>query len=71
MKKISDNYLTEAQKIEVEIASEKILKLINENKGEIDEGLLGSIIGGLGGLTFGPAIGKAICKALGIERGML
>ena len=71
MKKISDNYLTEAQKIEVEIASEKILKLINENKGEIDEGLLGSIIGGLGGLTFGPAIGKAICKALGIERGLL
>lgn len=37
-------------------------------KGEpIDEGLLGSIIGGTAGLLVGPAIGRAICRALGIE----
>ena len=27
--------------------------------------------GGLTGATIGPSIGKAICKALGIEKGLL
>ena len=71
MKKISEdiNQLNESQLIEVESNSEKISELIK--KGEIDEGVICSIIGGLTGVTIGPTIGKAICKALGIERGLL
>jgi hypothetical protein len=42
-------------------------------KGEpIEEGFLGSILGGAAGLLIGPAVGKAICKILGIdEKGVL
>lgn len=37
-------------------------------KGEtVDEGILGALAGGAAGLLIGPAVGKAICKALGIE----
>ena len=38
---------------------------------DIDEGLLGGAIGALAGISFGPAIGKAICNALGIDKGVL
>ena len=73
MKKISEDVnqivLNESQLIEVESASEQIAELIK--KGEIDEGVISSLIGGLTGVTIGPSIGKAICKALGIERGLL
>ena len=73
MKKISEDanqiVLNESQLIEVESASEQIAELIK--KGEIDEGVIGSLIGGLTGVTIGPSFGKAICKALGIERGLL
>ena len=38
-------------------------------KGEpIDEGVFGAIVGGAAGLLIGPAIGKAICRALGIDQ---
>ena len=73
MKKISEEVdqfvLNESQMIEVENASEQIAELIK--KGEVDEGVMSSLIGGLTGVTIGPSIGKAICKALGIERGLL
>lgn len=73
MKKISEEVnqiaLNEAQIIEVENASEQIADLIK--KGEMDEGVMGSIIGGLTGVTIGPSIGRAICKALGVEKGLL
>lgn len=72
MKKISDEFceLNESQMKIVNEASEKIAGMIS-NKKEIDEGMLSSIIGGLTGVTIGPAIGRAICKALGIQSGML
>jgi len=38
-----------------------------ENGEEIEEGFFGSIIGGAAAALIGPAIGKAICKALGVE----
>ena len=64
MKKISEDVnqivLNESQLIEVESASEQIAELIK--KGEIDEGVIGSLIGGLTGVTIGPSIGKATCK---------
>jgi uncharacterized membrane protein YeaQ/YmgE (transglycosylase-associated protein family) len=73
MKKISEEYnqiaLSESQKIEVENTSDHIAELIKN--GDIDEGVISSLVGGLTGATIGPSIGKAICKALGIERGLL
>ena len=73
MKRISEEIdqfaLNEAQMIEVENTSQQIAELIK--KGEIDEGVISSLIGGLTGVTIGPSIGKAICKALGIEKGLL
>ena len=43
-----------------------------ENNMPIDEGLFGSIFGGLIGATAGPAIMKGVCKVLGIdERGTM
>jgi hypothetical protein len=43
-----------------------------KNGETIDEGLLGSLVGGAAGALIGPAIGKAICRALGIdEKGVL
>lgn len=61
--------------------NESQIKMVNEaadiiadkiKSGEdMDEGFFGSIAGGLTGITIGPAIGRAICKALGITSGML
>jgi len=50
--------------------AEKTYNLLVEKlqKGEeIDEGLFGALIGGTAGLLIGPAIGRAICRVLGIE----
>lgn len=42
------------------------------NKGQpIDEGFFSSLLGGVAGLTAGSAIMKAVCKCLGIEKGLL
>ena len=46
-------------------------KIANTYGGEIDEGIFGSLVGGLAGVTVGPMIGKAICQALGITGGLL
>lgn len=48
------------------------LQKAKEEKTPIDEGLLGAIVGGAAGLTFGPRIMNAICDVLGINpRGSL
>ena len=62
--------LNESQEKMVNEAAEMIEEKI-KNVENIDEGLLGTVVGGLTGLTIGPAIGRAICKALGISSGML
>lgn len=38
-----------------------------ENGTPIDEGLFGAIGGAILGSTFGPKLGSAICKALGVD----
>lgn len=38
-----------------------------ENNVPIDEGILGSIAGVIGGAALGPKLGQAICKALGVD----
>ena len=37
----------------------------------MDEGFLGKLLGGVGGFLIGPAIGKIVAHALGVERGVL
>jgi uncharacterized membrane protein YeaQ/YmgE (transglycosylase-associated protein family) len=51
----------------IEDLSNLILEKIDNN--EIDEGLFATIIGGTAGVLVGPAIGRAIAKALGVQEG--
>ena len=53
--------------------SEKnILDCIHDvvNNQEIDEGVIAGILGGLGGIAFGPKIGEALCSALNVHKGV-
>lgn len=54
---------------------DNIIAVLQEAKDSgkpIDEGLFTAILGGITGVTFGPAIMKAVCKVLGInEKGPL
>lgn len=43
------------------------LQKAKEEQRPIDEGLFSAILGGTAGLTFGPAVMKAVCKALGVD----
>ena len=43
------------------------LQEAKENDIPLDEGLIGAVVGGLTGATFGPKVMKAVCKALGID----
>lgn len=61
-------YLTESQKEEVQ---EILVKFGDKKINELDEGILGSIIGGLSGFIVGPAIGRVVANALGINRGII
>lgn len=65
-----DIQLNESEIKLVNDAAEIIVEKI-KNGEEVDEGLFGTIVGGLTGVTIGPAIGKAICNALGITSGLL
>lgn len=65
-----DIQLNESEEKMINEAAEIIAEKI-KNGEEVDEGLFGSVVGGLTGMTIGPAIGRAICKALGITSGML
>ncbi len=62
--------LTPDQILEAEKVYSSILDIIKEGK-DIDESFLGNILGGAGGAIAGPSIMKAICKALGLEKGPL
>lgn len=49
-----------------------LLQEAKENNQPIDEGLFKAIFGGLTGAVAGPALGRALCKTLGLdEKGML
>ena len=43
------------------------LQEAKENNVPIDEGIFSAILGGITGVTFGPAIMKAVCKILGVD----
>ena len=57
---------SEKQINEAEQAYHTILTKLQEGE-EIEEGFLSGLIGGGAGALVGPSIGKAICKALGID----
>lgn len=68
MKSIQEQVL-EQRALLIESKSDEIANAIKE--GSIDEGFLSTVLGGLAGVTAGASIMKAICKALGIEKGIL
>lgn len=50
---------------------EEYKQILNENNIQLDEGIIKTLAGAGVGYITGPALGKAICKALGIEKGIL
>ena len=62
--------LAEAQPINEAAMYEDIIQKLTEAKENgtpIDEGLIGAIGGAILGSAFGPKLGGAICKALGVD----
>ena len=57
-------------KITEELSYDDVIQKLQEAKENdvpIEEGIIGAIVGGLTGATFGPKIGQAICRVLGID----
>lgn len=69
MKSIHEQIIEERQLI-IEQKSDELAQAIKEGT-EVDEGFLATMLGGLAGVTAGAAIMKAVCKALGLEKGMI
>ena len=64
--------LSESEVLEAERVYRELAAYIKENGiNNLDEGVLGKIIGGLTGFIIGPAVGKIVANALGIEKGIL
>jgi len=64
--------LNESEVKEAERIYQELTEYLKEHGIEdLDEGILGRIIGGVAGFVIGPAVGKVIANALGIERGIL
>ena len=58
------------QQVNEDLTYDTIIQKLNEAKEAgtpIDEGVLGAIGGVILGSTFGPKLGGAICKALGVD----
>ena len=58
------------QQVNEDLTYDDIIQKLNEAKEAetpIDEGVLGAIGGVILGSTFGPKLGGAICKALGVD----
>ena len=72
MKSIEEiiNNDSEGQEITEDLNYDDIILKLQEAKDNnipIEEGVLGAIAGFVGGAAFGPKLGNAICKALGID----
>lgn len=61
-------YLTESENAELNSALDELGDVSVE---DIDEGLLGKIVGGVSGFVVGPMLGKVVARALGLEKGIL
>lgn len=62
------SYIKECVKTTKEVNVTEIENSITDIK---NEGIVGGIIGGLGGIIAGDKLGKAVCQALGITSGPL
>lgn len=60
--------LFESMHAEGKITDEEILKWLAD---PTNEGVVGSIFGGLAGFALGKKIGKIVAKVLGVEKGIL
>lgn len=70
MKKLEEYVNNEDTLIVDEPTYESIIEKLQEAKENdipVEEGVIGAIVGGLTGATFGPKVMKAICKALGVD----
>lgn len=70
MEKSIKEQILEQREMLIESKSDELAQAIKEGQ-EIDEGFFSSLLGGLAGVTAGATLMKALCKALGIEKGML
>jgi len=67
-------HIEEQQQMLIESKADEISNAIKEsikNGEELDEGFFGTLLGGVAGMTAGAAIMKAVCKTLGIEKGLI
>ncbi len=69
MKNIHEHILEQREQL-IESKSDELAKMILEGQ-EINEGLFSTLLGGLAGVTIGATVMKAVCKALGLEKGMI
>lgn len=69
MKNIHEHILEQREQL-IESKSDELAKMIIEGQ-EINEGLFSTLLGGLAGVTIGATVMKAVCKALGLEKGMI
>lgn len=70
MKKLEEYIVKEETPITEELTYDDIIAKLQEAKENdvpLEEGLLGAVVGGLAGATFGPKVMKAVCKALGVD----
>ena len=66
IKEIMNKEITE----DLDTQYDKVIESLQKSKEKqipIDEGILGALVGGAGGLVFGPKVMNAICSALGID----
>lgn len=69
MKKLQ-KHISEQREMLIESKSDELAKMITEGQ-EINEGFFSSLLGGLAGVTIGATVMKAVCKAIGLEKGMI
>lgn len=63
-------HILEQKEMLIESKSDELAQMLREGK-EINEGFFGALIGGLAGVSAGAAIMKAVCKAIGVDKGPL
>lgn len=70
MKKLEEYIIPKEETITEELTYDKVIAQLQEAKENdvpLEEGLIGAVVGGLAGATFGPKVMKAVCKALGVD----
>lgn len=65
-----NTFISKNNNVILESKIDKLSEAINRGQ-QIDEGFFSSLLGGVAGLTAGSAVMKAVCKSLGIEKGLL